>query len=118
MPNLTEVTFPAGEVIMKEGDAPDYMYVIKSGRVKVTKGENDLFLAEMTRDGVFGDIALIDRQPRSATVTAVEETECFKISIDDFDEMLQGSHPLLQTIFKIIAARMRHMNDQLAKATN
>lgn len=100
-------TFKAGTVIMREGDAPGAVYIIAKGKIKVTKAGRTL--AEMGRDGIFGDMALIDNSPRSATVTAVDDTDCFVISVDEFKKILVTAHPLLQAITKILTGRLRQM---------
>ena len=62
-----------GEVIFREGDPAKELYVIKSGRVDITSGNR--LLATLGDNGIFGEMALIDKEPRSATVTAATDVE-------------------------------------------
>ena len=107
MSPLPKESYKAGTVILREGDAPGAVYILASGRVEVTKAGHKL--AEIKRDGIFGDMALVDNSPRSATVTAVEDTECYVIGLEDFDKLLQTSHPFIQAIIKILTGRLRQM---------
>ena len=99
--------FAAGTVIIREGEEPGAVYVITQGCVRVT--HDDRTLAVMGTDGIFGDMALIDHSPRSATVTALEDTECFKIDVHAYQQLLGTAHPLLRAIIKILTARLRQM---------
>ena len=70
--------FAAGEVIMRQGDVSDALHVITRGRVRVERdqpGETPLVLAELGPGDVIGEMGLLDGGPRSATVTASEDTE-------------------------------------------
>jgi len=81
-----EVTYQKDGVIIKEGDIGDAFYVIKSGEVKWVTSSGE----EGTRkDGeYFGERALINKQKRAATVTALKTTACLKLAKKDFEELL------------------------------
>src|SRR5256885_752123 len=75
-----DVTFPGGAEIFKEGDAGDVLYAVKSGLVQITAviadGERQV-LSRVPPGEVFGESAVIDNQPRSATAMAeIETTLC------------------------------------------
>ncbi len=82
MENVPTVQYDAGEVIIREGEPSNNVYLIISGKVKVTKkdGHNELTLAIQGKNTIFGEMTLIDGKRRSATVTAMEETYCYKCS--------------------------------------
>lgn len=103
--------FSAGEVIFNEGDAPDAVYVIASGKVEISKGGR--LLATLERDGVFGDMALIERVPRSASATALTDAECYVIDMDQFDVLVGELDPALKAIFKILSHRLRVMTQMI-----
>src|SRR5207247_10638609 len=70
--------FAAGVVIIRQGDASDALHVITRGRVRVERGqagETPLVLAELGAGDVIGEMGLLDNAPRSATVTALEDTD-------------------------------------------
>jgi CRP/FNR family cyclic AMP-dependent transcriptional regulator len=72
----------AGGVIFREGEQPDELFVIKSGYVRIQIGNRTM--ADLTADNSFGEMALIDSEPRSATATAVTDVELVPISKKQF----------------------------------
>ena len=75
-------TYAAGERIISAGDTGHCMYVILSGNVRVTikRGNGEIELASLTGGDFFGEVALVDDGPRSATVTATEDCELLCIT--------------------------------------
>lgn len=118
MQQVPTQTFKAGEVIFKEGDPPGAVYIIISGEVEVFKeheGESAA-VAILDRDSVFGDMSLISQAPRSASVRALSDTECFVVGLEEYQTILKTTHPLIQTILKILSGRLRSMTQSLAGA--
>ena len=72
----------AGGVIFREGEQADELFVIKSGYVRIQIGNRDV--AELTTDSIFGEMALIDSEPRSATAVAITDVELVPISEKQF----------------------------------
>lgn len=107
-----QVIFKTGQVIFREGDEPIALYVIRSGKVRITRGE--VVLDELGRNAFFGEMSLIDEAPRSATATAAEETECVEISGADFQKRLHNLDPVMQGIFRVMVERMRRLDRTLA----
>ena len=107
-------TFKEGEVIFEEGDRADNVYIVLSGKVEVTKHGNSV--AELHKDSIFGDMAIIDKAPRSATVKALEETDCFVISLDEFEKLMSDAHPIIQTVLKILSGRLRSMTHLISES--
>lgn len=105
--------FKAGDTIFREGDSPNGLFLIRRGRVQITRGE--IKLDEMKKNEFFGEMALVDSRPRSATATAMEETECIRISSADFQKRVMKLEPLMQGIFRVLVERMRLMNDKLTE---
>ncbi|MEM7444419.1 MAG: cyclic nucleotide-binding domain-containing protein [Pseudomonadota bacterium] len=100
--------FPAGSVIFKEGDRGDQMYVLISGKVRLSHGNRTL---ETVGDGgIFGEMALADPAPRSAT--AVAETDCTAVPLDArrFQYMVQETPFFALQVMRIMASRLRAMN--------
>lgn len=101
--------YAAGEVVFNIGDAGDLMYVVQSGEVEVSI--NGRVLDTLGPGGVFGEMALIDHAPRTATVTA--RTDCRLVPIDE-TRFLNHVH---RTPFFALQV-MRIMNDRLRRRMN
>jgi CRP-like cAMP-binding protein len=87
-----ERSFVRGEVIIQEGDVGESLYMILDGKVSVIKGRgtpSEFGLAEIGPDDYFGEIALFDREPRSATVVAEEDTDVLELSQFEFEEIMK-----------------------------
>lgn len=85
--------FPAGKVIVREGASADVMYIVRNGRLKVTRDVNgDEHLLSYLSDGdFFGERALLTDEPRSASVVTETATRCFALSRQHFDRLLKTS---------------------------
>jgi CRP-like cAMP-binding protein len=108
--------YAAGERIISAGDSGHCMYVILSGSVRVTikRGNGEIELARLTSGDFFGEVALVDDGPRSATVTATEDCELLCITRTTLG-VLAGLHPgaaihLLAAIGRSLVARLRSGN--------
>ncbi|UCD84045.1 MAG: cyclic nucleotide-binding domain-containing protein [Deltaproteobacteria bacterium] len=107
-------SFTKGETIIKEDEEGESLFIIKSGSVTVTKkNEEDVdeVVAELGPGDPFGEMALIDRFPRSATVTANEPSELLEIKKSQFAELL-SSHKEIDFKFskafnQVLCARLR-----------
>jgi CRP/FNR family cyclic AMP-dependent transcriptional regulator len=107
-------SFPAGTVIFKQGDPGDYMYVVKEGTVNITLG--DRLLETVEAGGVFGEMALIDNEARSASASA--KTDCQLVPLDGkkFRFLIQQTPFFAQHVIRVLAQRLRNMNKQLARS--
>ncbi len=85
------VRFSPGQVICRQGDAPDSFYLVRIGFVKVSEERpgGELILAYLARGGYFGEIALLTGSPRTATCTALDHVEVVRIARTDFELMLE-----------------------------
>jgi CRP/FNR family transcriptional regulator, cyclic AMP receptor protein len=103
-------SWPAGTQIISEGEAGDAVYFILSGRVKVTLyGEEgrEIVLAVLKDGDMFGELSIIDDQPRSANVEAVKKLECLVISKNAFLEYLATHHKVYMMLFAYLTGRLR-----------
>ena len=102
--------FRAGQIIIEENSAADTFFIIRSGKVRITKrletGE-EMFLAEECEGGFFGEIALLDEGPRSATARAVEPTSLLEISRNDFKVLLDQAPLLAYAMLRVLSGRQR-----------
>ena len=112
---LIERRFPKNKTIVEEGMPGDYMYIVCDGRVKVTKlsGDGREKILEMLGSGsFFGELALLDGAPRSASVKALSETRTLALSRSDFLALLRRSPDLAMALIQELTARLRQMDDQ------
>ncbi len=114
--SFERMVFRAGEHVFLEGDVGEHAYVIDSGEIRIsrkrTSGE-ELTLAQLKRGELFGELALIDDQTRSASAVAVTDTELMTLDRGTFQSQLQVNPDRCRRLFKILSSRMRSM-DELA----
>jgi CRP/FNR family transcriptional regulator, cyclic AMP receptor protein len=115
----TRREFPAGAPILRAGDSGVALYVVVSGRVRITlrSGETGMewLLREMGPGEAFGEIALIDGGPRAADVTAAEPTECVLISRWDFSGEIRNDPDIARALLPVLCAKIRRLQDQLTR---
>lgn len=104
---LQPVSASAGETVIREGEAGDCFYAIARGRVRVTKGGHEV--ATLGRGDGFGEIALIEDVPRTATVTAVEHTELFALDKEPFILALTGHAPAARAAGDLVSRRLSEL---------
>jgi CRP/FNR family transcriptional regulator, cyclic AMP receptor protein len=119
---LAEVAVPRsyleGEAIFREGDSGDTCYVVRSGRVRVTRRHSDgrsLTLAEMSTGQMFGELAMFDGETRSATVEAVEDTSALALLAGDVRRLLLSHPEIAVKMLSGVAGRLRAANERLAR---
>ena len=98
-----------GDMIFKDGQAGQTMFIILQGEVEISKklGDQKTVLAKLEPGSVFGEMAIIDSQPRSATATAVSNTVLLEISREMFRKRMEEVPKWLQAFFGIIVERLR-----------
>ena len=110
--------FEAGEVVFKEGDEGSTCYIVRTGRARAIREHPDgrsITLAHFGPGDIFGEMAMLDGERRSATVEATEDTEAIAILSADMHRLLR-EHPDISV--KLIAAlgrRLRDTNERLAR---
>lgn len=100
-----EVAFKAGDVLMVEGEAGDEFFVILDGTVRIERG--DRTIRSMTAGGFLGEIALVDRRPRTATATCVTDVRLLEIRAHEFDRLLDTLPAVHDRIRTAISRRVR-----------
>jgi CRP-like cAMP-binding protein len=110
--------FTSGQQIFKYGDAGDCAYLIEEGEVEVliVKQGKEHRIRLIGKGELFGEISLIDYQPRTATVRALERTVLVPIPRKLMEGLLEKSDPVLRHLLLVILDRFRNRNDSSALA--
>ena len=105
-----EVEFPAGRVIARQGEVGTGFFVIAEGQVRVVRdGET---VATLGPGDFFGELSVIDGQPRIAQVVATEPTRCLALATWDFERVLLEHPPVALAILRGLATRLRSVTEQ------
>ena len=101
----TSVDFPTGHVIARQGDIGMGFFVVIAGMVRVVRdGE---VVARLGAGEFFGELSVLDRMPRNASVIADEPTSCLALASWDFEKVLLDQPALTLTILRGVATRLR-----------
>ncbi len=112
------VTFAPGEVMMRQGEAGDFAYVMMSGEAEVTVELPDgpLSVATIREHELVGEIAMLCEGPRTATVTAVSEVVTLRISRDLFFRLIEEFPEIAIQIMRELARRLEVTTQRLREA--
>ncbi len=108
--------FSRGDTIINAGDSSDAMYVIQSGRVKVIMSDingKEVILSTLGANAYFGEMALLDDQPRSATVVAMENSTLFMLSRESFNHCMDKYPSIARHVMHELVARLRHADNKI-----
>jgi NTE family protein len=100
-----EVSVPAGTVLFAEQEMSDAMYVVATGRVRLEKEGQEVFVVERSQS--FGAWALFDNTPRLMKAVAIEDSVLLKIVSDTFYEFLADHEEVTPVIFKAVIERVK-----------
>jgi len=103
--------FKAGETVFREGDDGYVMYVVLEGSVKLSVTGRSV--EKVGKGGVFGEMALIDKSPRSATAVAVTDSMLVSVTSERFKSLVQETPGFALEIMSIMAARLRSMDRRI-----
>jgi signal transduction histidine kinase len=111
----TTVSIPAGELVLREGDPGDSLFVVLDGQLEVTKrqGRQDVLLAVYKPGQFFGEMALLEQAPRSASVRTLRESRLLVISQAAFQTLLSCSASAPLKILHIVTSRLRSTESML-----
>ena len=111
---VVERKYKKGETIVKEGEQAVAFFVITRGKVEALAGaKRQTKLGDIGKGGVFGDMALLDGGVRSATIRAVEDTDCLVLSRWDFVAELRTNPHIAVAMLPILSRRLREADDRL-----
>jgi CRP-like cAMP-binding protein len=106
--NIETKLIKAGGVIFREGDEAHELFVIKSGQVRIQLGNRTL--SELSANDIFGEMALIDSEPRSATALAVTDVELVAVSEKQFLFLVGQTPYFALKVMRVLAQRLRATN--------
>lgn len=111
--NLRVRRFRRGETIFHQGDPGDSLYIVESGAVKIVlpspEGGEEAIIATLSRGDFFGELAILDGAPHSATAVALEPTEALVLHRDPFERLLDTDRTLRMALFAGLTAELRRL---------
>jgi len=113
---LKRRTFAAGQTVFYQGDPGNVAYIIESGQVRIyVHGEDgrEVSVILYGPGDIFGEMALLDRRPRSATATAMEDSVLLALNADDFHRHLRHSHQLALNLMLTLSTRLRETTEAI-----
>ena len=119
--NLLGKLYGNGEVIARQGEIGDCMYVVQHGQVEIFLERPDgseTGLGVINEGDLFGEMAILEKQPRSATARAVGEARVLTVDRRTFLRRVKEDPTLALNILRSLSQRIRHMNYELEEARN
>ena len=110
-PDVPSRSYKAGEVVVQEGESAKEMFVVRSGKVAVKV--HGRTVEEVSAGGMFGEMALIDHSPRSATIVAEEDTVLVPINERLFVVLVQDTPFFALDVMRVLVERIRLMNERV-----
>jgi len=109
------VSFPAGHTIFNEGESARFAYVIEKGSVEISvlRDACKIVLAELVNGDVFGELALINHDPRSATACATTDVEALAIDSYSFAQKMADADPIIALFMRTLLERFHETRDRL-----
>ncbi len=116
-------SYAKGKPIFREGEPTKGIYLVKSGKVEISKATADGWkqpLAILTENHIFGELSVIeDKQTHGADATAMEATEVYRIKTDDFKALEKSDanmmYKIMKTLARIASRNVHAMNEKLMK---
>jgi AAA ATPase domain/Cyclic nucleotide-binding domain len=118
LPGVTLRRFGTGEIIVRQDDPGDSLYIIQSGEVEVlahASGAHDVHIGNLRRPAFFGEVALLTGEPRNATVRARTNAELLEISREGFGELFKSHPDAAAKIKEIIALRTSELQEFIGR---
>ncbi|MDR3607304.1 MAG: cyclic nucleotide-binding domain-containing protein [Oligoflexia bacterium] len=109
--------FQKGEILFKENEHPQAMYLIKKGAVSIRKAKKrgQIEIARIFSNEVIGELSFFDKRPRSATAVALTDIEALEIRFDCLEKVYAGIPDYFKTIISSVAERLRRADNQIRK---
>jgi AAA family ATP:ADP antiporter len=105
---VEEVDVAKGQVVFEKGDVGDSMYVIAAGRVRVYDGDH--FISELGERDIFGELALLDPEPRLASVAALVDARLLRLDREAFLELMEANIEIVRGVLHVLCERLRRQS--------
>jgi CRP-like cAMP-binding protein len=107
--------FSTGTVLFREGDRGEEMFILQSGKVKISKKIRGVekTLATLEKGEFFGEMAILNDKPRSASAETIEDSDMLVIDRKTFETLLRSNVEIAIRFIKRLADRLRETNDQM-----
>jgi CRP-like cAMP-binding protein len=114
-----EVSFSHGDLIVRQGEVGDVMFIIASGEVSIISNQNqkEVELARRKSGEYVGEMALISKEPRSATVTAVGEVRTLAINQKSFESLLRDRPDVSLAVIQVLCERLKEADQKLHRSS-
>ena len=114
---LEQRTFPPDAVIFSEGQMKGPAYIVKTGKVEISKSVNNhkVVLTTLGPNCIFGETSFIDVLPRSATATAVEATICFLVPEELLMENFENAGDFIKMLMRLMVTSLRDTSNQMVE---
>ncbi|MBL7543772.1 MAG: Crp/Fnr family transcriptional regulator [Bdellovibrionaceae bacterium] len=101
--------------LFRDGDAPDFMYIVKSGQLAITKtkGTAEIVLAEIKAGAMVGEMAIFDKKPRSANVKALKDSEVIALPYETLNQQLEVLPVWVKAIMRTMNENIREANKRI-----
>ncbi len=109
---MDELSFPERHTILTEGQEGRALYIVVKGQVKVHR-KNGQTLAELDAGACFGEMSLFDAEPRSASVTTLEECDCLILTQNQLYEAIDETPGIAINIIRLLSRRIRELNNDI-----
>ena len=115
--DLERIKIQAGEAIFDEGDFGDRAYIIEDGIVEISRkvGGEKMTLGTVEKNGIFGEMALIDESNRIASAVAVIDTVLIPVPKVAIQSILANADPLLRKLVSVLVSNARSLSDHIAR---
>jgi CRP/FNR family transcriptional regulator, cyclic AMP receptor protein len=105
---MDELTFPSNHVMFRQGEEGRSLYIVISGRIRIHV--DDRQLAVFSKGESFGEMAIFDTQPRSASATTLEPSECLELTQEQLYDAVEETPEISLNIIRVLSRRIRNLN--------
>ncbi|WP_375437748.1 cyclic nucleotide-binding domain-containing protein [uncultured Hymenobacter sp.] len=111
VPIMKEITFREGQEIFAKGDLGTSLFIVYEGEVGIFNGTQQL--ATFKKGDFFGELALLDAEPRSATAVAHGPVVAFRLDQEDFYDVMEERGEVLRNVLRVLCQRLRRQNEKM-----